>query len=96
MYNRNRRLEIKYIQCRVTLGFKQVIGYRNSMSKDLDPAIKAKYVSMYRGDIFRVQTRRVSQTIVFRTEKSGVDCVRNVVKIVLFLPDDFYDRNITF
>jgi hypothetical protein len=35
------------------------------------------------GDIFRVQTRRVSQTVVFRNslpvEKSGVDCVRIIV-----------------
>jgi hypothetical protein len=30
------------------------------------------------------------------TEKSGVDCVRKIVKIVWFLPTEYYDRNRTF
>jgi hypothetical protein len=39
--------------------------------------------------------------VVFRnpwcsaTEKSGVHCVENIVKIVWFLPNEYYDRNIT-
>jgi hypothetical protein len=34
-----------------------------------------------RSDLFIVQTRRVSQTIVFRNrEIGGIDCVRNIVK----------------
>jgi hypothetical protein len=35
---------------------------------------------MYRGNIFRVQTRCVPLTIVFRYREIGVDCVQNVEK----------------
>jgi hypothetical protein len=50
-----------------------------------------------RGDIFRVQTRRVSQTIVFRnSEIGGILCRKHRNKIVWILPKEHYDRNKTF
>jgi ribosomal protein L20 len=49
-----------------------------SRDKEIEKLWKGYYIS--RSDIFRVQTRRVSQTIVFRYRKSGGDCIRNIVK----------------
>jgi hypothetical protein len=50
-----------------------------------------------RGDIFRVQTCRVSQTMVFRYRISGVECVRSIVKhSVVPIPDEHYYRKKLF
>jgi hypothetical protein len=52
--------------------------------------------STYWSDIDRVQTRRVLQTIVFRYREIGGRLCKNIVKIVWFLLNKYYDRNKIF
>jgi hypothetical protein len=52
-------------------------------SEDVVACLKMRLIACWwvtRSDIFRVQTRRVPQNIVFHYREIGGDCVQNIVK----------------